>query len=300
MRITHQMMTSRLIMDLNQSTSKIAAAQRQVASGNRINKPSDDPLGAHDALRYREELAGIDQYASNVSEATDWVSTTDTALGEITDIVHRARELTVQGANGSVNANNRAAIAAEIDKLIDAVKDAANAKVGDAYVFSGSQTLTPPYTSGASDAYAGDTGVIARSIGPGVSVQVNTPGTSVIGAGGGDGKLLDTLRNIKAHLTGGTPANLNALNTTDLAALETNLDTISAARAVVGAAQNRIDTAETRLADAKEATTNLLGNTESADMGLALAQLTAQQTAYQAAMRTGATLIQTSLMDFLR
>lgn len=300
MRITHQMMTSRLIADLNESTSKIADAQRQVSSGKRITRPSDDPLGAHDALRHREELASIDRYVANAGEATDWVTQTDTSLAEITDIVHRVHELTVQGASGTTNTAGRQAIAAEIEKLIDAVKDSANAKVGDAYIFSGSQTLTPPYTAGAVDTYAGDAAVVARSIGPGVSVQVNTTGSAVLGAGGGDGKLLDTLRNIHTHLLGGTAADLTALQTTDLAALDSNLATIGTVRATVGAAQNRIDSAETRLLDAKEATTTLLGDTESVDMGLALAELTAQQTAYEAALRTGATLIQTSLMDFLR
>lgn len=300
MRITHQMMSARLLADLGDSTSKIAAAQREITSGKRIHQPSDDALGARDALRYREQLAAIDRFNANADQANGWLQTTDTALQQITDVVHRVRELTVQGANATTSTAGRQAIAAEVDKLIDAVKDSANAKVGDAYVFAGSQTLTPPYTQGASDAYAGDGAVIARSIGPGVSVQVNTPGSAVLGAGGGDGKLLDTLRAIKAHLTGGTTADLSALQTTDLAALDTNLDTINIVRANVGAAQNRVDTAQARLADAQETTTAMLGDTEDADIADALTRLTSQQTAYQAALRTGATLIQTSLMDFLR
>jgi flagellar hook-associated protein 3 FlgL len=300
MRVTHQMMSSRLMADLADSTSKIAATQRQISSGKRITQPSDDALGARDALRYREELTAIGKYRDNVGEATDWLSITDTSLQEVTDIVHRVHELTVQGATGTTNALGRQALAAELDKLIDATKDSANAKAGDAFVFAGSQTLTAPYTPGAVDTYAGNGAVIARSVGPGVSVQVNTPGSAVFGSGGGDGKLLDTLRNIKTHLVGGTPADLAALQTTDLAALNTNLDTIGSVRATLAAAQNRIDSADTRLADAEEATTALLGDTEGADMGLALAQLTAQQTAYQAALQTGAKLIQTSLMDFLR
>lgn len=300
MRITHQMMSQRLLIGLQDNTSKIATTQREISSGRRINQASDDALGAHDALRYREQLSAIGQYRANASEAVGWLQTTDAALGEITDAVHRVRELTVNGANGSLSATNRQAIAAEIDKLIDAVKDTANAKVGDAYIFSGGQTTTPPYTQGASDAYAGDGAVIARAVGPGVSVQVNTPGSAVLGAGGGDGKLLDTLRNIKAHLVGGTAADITALQTTDLKALDTNLDAISLTRATAGAAQNRIDAADTRLQDAFQATTTLLSDTEDTDMADAITKLTAQQTAYQAALKTGASLIQTSLMDFLR
>lgn len=299
LRVTEGMMSRRLLSDLGLASRKIADAQREISTGKRITKPSDDPTGAHRAIVLRGQIAESQRHAKNVDEATGWLTTTDTALASMQDIVHRVRELTVQGANDTTDPDARNAIALEIDQLADALKTAANANYAGQYVFSGTQTTTAPYAPG-SDTYQGDAGTIAREIGPGVSVQINALGSTVVGSGGGDGKLLATLRNIAADLRAGTAAGANSLRTTDLQDLDTNLDTLGQARSIIGATQNRLDAAATRLADITDANTKLLSDTEDADMSEAILDLTTQQTVYQAALRAGASIIQTSLMDFLR
>jgi flagellar hook-associated protein 3 FlgL len=296
-RITSQSLNTRVLDDLRSAQAKVARHQQEVSSGKRIIQASDDALGTHDALRLRGTLDGIAKNQASVSDATAWVSATDTALSTLTDIVHRARELTLQGANGATTPAARATIAKEIGQLIEAAKDAGNAKVGDAYIFGGTATTTPPYTSGATDTYAGDAGVVARSIGPGISLQVNTTGAQVLGSAGGDGQLLDTLRKIQANLGA---SNTNALSTTDLQALSANLDTITAEQATVGATQNRLEAADSRLGDARLATMDLLGRTEDVDPVEAIMNLNAQSAAYQGALKTAANVLQPSLLDFLR
>jgi flagellar hook-associated protein 3 FlgL len=200
-----------------------------------------------------------------------------------------------------LSANNRKAIADEIDQLIENVRDQANATLDGRYLFSGAQTTTQPYGAG-SDAYLGGrTGqdVVALDIGPGVSVQVNTDGLALFGEGtaANDGLLLDTLRTLSGDIRAG---NTNAVRTTDLQALDRNTTAIVDARAAVGATQNRVDAAKSRLADLEDATTKLLSDTEDADMAKAILTLSTQQSAYQAALQSGASVIQQkSLMDFL-
>jgi flagellar hook-associated protein 3 FlgL len=296
MRITSQMMTSRVLSDLQASQTRLASLQSQVSTGRKISQASDDPLGTANALRQRTDMAGIARDQQSVSEAGDWVSATDSALSQVTDVMHRVKELTVQGANGATTSAGRAAIAAEIGQLIESVKNSANAKVGDSYIFGGTATTAPPYTAGATDTYAGDNGTVARSIGPGVSVPVNTTGAQVFGSGGGDGKLLDTLRNIQAHLSAN---NVNALGTTDLQALDANLDAVTAVQAGVGATQNRLDAAASRLTDAATTAAKVNDSTESADLAESLMHLSAQSSAYQAALKSASSIMQPSLLDFL-
>ncbi len=297
MRITSQSLNTRVLDDLRSAQAKVARSQQEVSSGRRIIQASDDALGAHDALRLRGALEGIQKHQTSVSDASAWVSATDSAMSTFTDIVHRARELTLQGANGAATPSARATMAKELGQLIEAAKDAGNAKIGDAYIFGGTATTTPPYQAGAVDTYGGDAGVIARSIGPGVSLQVNTTGAQVLGSGGGDGQLLDTLRTIQANLLAN---NTNALSNTDLKALDANLDTISGVQATVGATQNRLDAADSRLTDAQLATTDLLGRTEDVDPVESIMRLNAQSAAYQGALKTAANVLQPSLLDFLR
>jgi len=301
MRITHTMLSARLLGDLRRTNDAIASASEQISTGRRVNRPSDDAAATRAAILQRGDLAGIDAYKQSTGEASDWVNATDTALGGLADVLHRARELAVQGANGSLNPTDRENIAAEIDQLVAAAKERANTRVGDHYLFSGTALTTPPYST-ASDAYAGDAGAVLREIGPGVTVQVNQFGSAILGSGQGaaDGKLIDTLRDLADHLRGGTPADLGALRTTDLQNLESNLTQLSQARATNGAMAARLEAATTRLDDLELAGTSRLSRLEDADMAKAMLDLSTRQSAYQAALRAGATVIQPSLMDFLR
>jgi flagellar hook-associated protein 3 FlgL len=216
--------------------------------------------------------------------------------------VQRARDLTVQGASDSAGQAARNAAAAEIDQLIESVKQEANASYGGRYVFSGTATNTPPYAVGGADTYLGDTAAVAREIGPGVSVQVNVVGQSLLGDGQGaaDGKLLNVLRDISDHLKSGVVADANTLRTTDLKALDTNLDALSQSRATVGATTNRLETADSRLQEVEESLTKLLSDVEDADMAKTYVDFSMQQSVYQSALKAGANIVQQSLLDFLR
>lgn len=296
-RVTEGMLGRRLLSDLRASTHRIATAQRQIASGRRIDKPSDDPLGTHNALRLRSELAGIQQDKRTIADTKGWIDTTDSALGTLTEVVHRARELALQGANGAIGQTERNKLADEIDQLIETAKSAGNTSYGGRYVFAGQDSADPPYTSGALDTYDGDNGAIARQIGPGVSVQINVTGVSVLGTNGGGPKLLSTLRTLSADLRSG---NLPGLRGAALTSLGRNLEDVTSARGTIGALSTRLEAAEARLAQIEESTTALLSENEDTDIAKAMIDLTTQQSVYQAALQSGQSLIQPSLLDFLR
>src|SRR5439155_1376960 len=170
----------------------------------------------------------------NIDEATGWLETTDDALSDAASVINRARELTVQGASDSLGPDQRQAIALEIDQLIEAVKESANATFQGTYVFSGAATTTAPYAAGSNVFGADPSGTVARTIGPGVSVKINTNANDIFGSGAPaapDGKLISTLQSISAHLKTDTPAAHDALRNGDLADLSANLDTLSQARA---------------------------------------------------------------------
>jgi flagellar hook-associated protein 3 FlgL len=297
-RITESMTGRRLLADLNASTTNVAKYQRQISSGRRIEKPSDDPLATHTAMRLRSELQALENDQRSIADSKGWLDTTEAALSSITDVVQRANELALKGANGTMAQSDRDKVADEIDQLIETAKSAANASYGGRYVFSGTMTDTQPYAVGGVDTWNGDTGgQIFRQVGAGQTIVVNVRGEDILGSGGGDDKLLATLRNVAANLRSG---NIAAIRANDLGDLQTNLEEVTSARGVVGALTTRIDSASNRLAQIEEATTGLLSDAEDTDIAKALIQLTTQQSVYQAALKSGQTLIQPSLLDFLR
>jgi flagellar hook-associated protein 3 FlgL len=301
MRITEGMTRRTVLQDLGASKARLNQLQREISSTHRITRPSDDPFGTGRTLQLSGELEGFKQFKANVDDGVGWVTATETALARITDTVQRARELLVQGGNDSNGQVAREGIAAEIEALTEAVKQEANVTYDDRYIFSGTATETPPYELGASDAYQGDEGTIQRTIGKGVQVGVNVNIQTVLGEGAaaGDNKLLDVLRDIATDLRGGTPANAEALRGSDLERLSANMDELTRVRAVVGATTNRLETAGTRLEQLQEASLNQLSQVYDVDMAEALVNYSSEQAAYETALRSGAKLIQPSLMDFL-
>jgi len=305
-RITHGMMQRNVLADLNSVSARLSKTQQKIASNKEIERPSDDPFEASRAMALRQSLAATRQQSRNAQDAMGWQEATEQSLGQITDLVHRARELVVRGATDSADAQDRTAIAAELEQIIESVKQNANATYRGSYLFSGSKTDTPPYQQGAADAYAGDEagldpavpGVL-REVGPGVTMSINTVAREFLGDGqsAGDGKLIDTLRGAVAALRTDDAA---TLRDTQLAKLDANLDSLLEVRARNGARSNRLDSAVTRLSEVEESTVKQLSQTEDADIAKTLIDFNSQQAAYQSALRAGASLVQTSLLDFLR
>jgi flagellar hook-associated protein 3 FlgL len=303
-RITNNMISRSLLADLNDVASRQAATRRQMSSGKAITRPSDDPYAAGRALALRNELDAIQQHSRNVREAQGWMAVTDTALAHIGDMAQRARELVVQGATDTLPQTSRDAIAAEIDQLIAGMKQEANATYDGRYVLAGSRTNVPPYDSrvlappaAPNDTYGGDAVKQQREVGPAVRMEVNITGDRALGGDPGDGKMLDVLRNVAAHLRAGDTA---ALGTSDLKALTGQIEQVLGIRAEVGAGMNRLETAAARLDETEESATSLLSETEDADMAKTLIAYSTQQAVYQSALNAGSRIVQTSLLDFLR
>ena len=295
-RITSGMMTSTLLSDLNNVQNQLTETQQQLSSGMRIQKPSDDPFGTGQALLYQADLASNTQYQSNVNDGTSWLNATGTALSDMTSDVQRVRTLLVEAANTTEGTQGNQDIALEVSQLIDSIKTDGNTQYAGQYVFSGTKTSTAPYAVGGADTYSGDTGAVSRQIGPGVQVQINLPGSSVIGDGATSGSLLNVLNTIVSDLNSN---NTSALGTTDLSALDTASDNLSSAQATVGAVSNRLSTALSRLQSLQQSTTQLLSNDEDADMAQETINYSQQEAVYEAALKAGANIIQPSLMDFL-
>jgi flagellar hook-associated protein 3 FlgL len=305
MRITNSMVQRNVLADLNSVSERLTRSQMKAASGKEITKPSDDPFHASQAMALRTSLKGTQQHQRNVEDAMGWAEMSEDALDDITQNAQQARDLLVQGGTDSTDQTSRDSIAAELEQLIAGIKQGAGKTYRGSYVLSGATTATRPYADGPDDTYHGDEAGydpaiagIVREIGPGVTVTINTVGRDVLGDGqaSGDGKLLNVLRDAVDHLKAGDGPALRA----DLGKLDGNVDHILGVRAANGARSQRLESALSRLQETEEATVSSLSNVEDADIAKTLIELNSQTAAYQAALRAGANLVQSSLMDFLR
>jgi len=297
-RITTQMTASMTLNDLQQSLNRLDTTQQQLSSGKKLNQPSDDPYGTSQAMSLNGQLSSLNDYTNNITDGTAWTQQATTSLGDIDSMVQRVRELVVQASNGTYTQSDLNASASEVNQLIDAIKQEANASYNGQYIFSGTSTGTAPYQTGSTDTYQGGTGSVDRLIGPNTTLSINTNISSLLGNGqaSGDGGLLDTLRTIASDMQSG---NTGAIGGADLQNLDSNFGTLTQMEANVGAVSNRLTLASTRIQQLQNSDTTALSNVQDADMATVAINFSTEQAAYSAALKAGANIVQSSLLDFL-
>lgn len=312
-RVTNSMVSDRVLYDLQTRYRELADSQTQISTGRSVNAPSDDPIAAAQERLRQSELSGIKSGQAGVAAVQTRLTSMEASLESIRSVLSRANELALTGANGSYSQTDRNAMADEIDQLIKSVKDSVNAKVDSDYVFSGTATDKAPYTTATGDTYQGDANPIVRDGGAGTQLSTNpsfiavdgtsTPLTAgaILGSGSatGDGKILDALTQLSAHLRGGTAADLQAIGTTDLQAIQANQTAISSAVSAIGAMSNRATAAASRLDDLEDGTKQKIDDLTGIDLAKAITEYTTQSAAYQASLKVGAQIIQPSLLQFL-
>ncbi|HWX44130.1 MAG TPA: flagellar hook-associated protein FlgL [Solirubrobacteraceae bacterium] len=301
-RITNDMVIGSTLADINSAQLAMARTQSELSSGKSILEPSDNPYGASQAIALQSSIDGLTSYEKSVQDGVSWMNTSSSGLASIDSQVQRVRELVLQGANEINSPTDLANIAAEVAQLAEGVKQDANTQYAGQYVFSGTLTNTPPYQPGAGkDAYQGNAGAVFRAISPASSVNVSVNLASVLGNGAepGDGKLLDTLRTIAKNLQEGTPAAIEALRTTDLKTLDTNLNNLTGLQAEAGAVTDQLDVAASRIQALHNTAAQQLSNVQDANIAKVSIEFSNEHAAFEAALRAGASIVQESLLEFL-
>jgi len=287
------MMTQNLLRNLETAQGKMDQLQNQLSSGHRINRPSDDPVGIQNAMRLKNNISSVEQWKNNAAEAVDYMSTTDSTLGDMTSMLQRARELTVQGANGTLAPMDRSVIADEVDQISAQLKMMANTKIGSKYIFSGTATDKELIPSDGSASQANGLPVNFE-VGNNSPIDISVSGQNLFG--GSVSGILASLKNLSTDLRSGNSAGINNA----LGNIDANIDNVLTLRAGLGARTNRMTALQEQLDYTSANLTQSLSGIEDADMAKTITDFTNSQNVYKAALSVGAKIIQPSLVDFMR
>lgn len=145
MRITNQMTMNKVILNITRNTNTVNNLYTQLTTGKKIQMPSDNPIVASRALKFRTNVSDTQQYIRNVQQGISWMSITEQALknlveSALTDI----KELCIEGASDNYNIDNKQTFSTQMRSLLEQMGNEMNVTYTGRYVFSGYRTDKPP------------------------------------------------------------------------------------------------------------------------------------------------------------
>ncbi len=145
MRVTFRSLNRNMQHVINSRYEDLSRLQEQLATGKRLLRPSDDPVDVANDLKLRAKGAQLAQYKRNIEDGLGFMTVTDSAMNSMNDLLHRLRELAVQGATDTVGESERAFIGREVEQLLRQVVSLLNTRHKGEYVFSGTHTTIAPF-----------------------------------------------------------------------------------------------------------------------------------------------------------
>jgi flagellar hook-associated protein 3 FlgL len=288
--------------NLNRNLSNMNKRYTQLSTGKRVNKPSDDPVSASKALKLRADVSEIEQHQRNTKDALSWLDITESAVDNLQDVLHRAKELTVQAATGTMGKDDREKVVSEIKQLKEQIMQIGNTTYAGRYIFSGFQTdkklFDDPKGDGTYNIDVTGNQNISYQIAVGEQIEVGVFGTELFGKDGSGTKsevvkdFDDLITRLEAEPRGDVKDSV--------AKIEAHLDNTLKVRGEIGAKTNRLELVEKRLEKDAINFTELLSENEDVDMAETIMHLKMEESVYRASLSAGAQVIQPTLLDFIR
>jgi flagellar hook-associated protein 3 FlgL len=291
MRVSDRMMYDQANSNAVSARDKVLSAYDQASTGMRVTHPGDDPTSAGLIVKGRQTMSRIDGLSQGAARANDELGVVDSSLQEMSNLVARVRELTVQMGNDSYSPVDRANAANEVNTLFRQATMLMNTDVNGRYIFGGTRDSAPPFDT--TGAYQGDTNVRQLEIAPGVVEDASVRAdVAVKGVGGG----VDLFATLTALSTALSSNDSNGIRGT-----LSNLDAVSHqlgnTLAKVGASMNAFQTAQNVGETLKLDAASALSREQEIDIFDATSKLALANHALEATLTAAASTFRMTLMD---
>lgn len=298
MRVTFATSQRAAMEGIARAAERMAVFQRQVSTGLRVGRPSDDPSAAATAIVERGAVAAFDQFSQTSDAADSRLKVVDSVLSDLIDKLTSARATILSVRGSTATDSQRRAGAQELQSLRETVLEDLNTTFRGTFVFAGAAGTVQPFQknlAGAVDPYAGSTREVDVDIDRGRSVTVAFDGSAI--AQGADA--VDVFAAFDAASTAAVAGDGAALDAA-FAAITRAFDRATQAQGRVGASLRGVADQKLKLDDASRASKARVSTLEEANLAEAISGMQQAETTYTAALGSAARIAQTSLFDFLR
>ncbi len=287
--------------------NNLTQTQAQLAQGKQIINASDAPNQAASIQRLKSILNKQDSYKSSLDTIKARLEGEDITLQSASDLLVRAKEVAVQGANDTLNSTDRKALGTEMQALRDQLLSLANTKDSNGnYIFSGSRVKQPAFveTANGSPVYMGDQTRMNVRVGDQRSIPVNRTGTDAfvpIQRTDTDGKVtgigfFQSLDNLISSLNSSNSAEIRR----GVGELDTMQLGVSLARAQIGTNLNVVDQQTSVLEDTTLNLKTTLSSIEDLDYASAITKMNQQMMSLEAAQASFAKVSQLNLFNYIK
>ena len=301
-RVTSQMTSNLMLNTMNQNLSGLYNTYEQITSGKKLTSIAQNPADGTKVLKYNKQLGQLGDWSKNIATAKDELSQSYDTLGLIQDNLQRINELTISAANSYNSADSLEAIRNEVEQRTRTIAQLANTKYQDKYIFSGSNTSSIPYAldDDLNVTYSGTAqdGSWQRNIeiSEGVTMPLNLNGEEIFG-NETDG-IFATLKQLNDALKD-PDMDIRAISDM-LDPIQSGIKSITSAQAVISSRVQRLDATSSINDNVTLGLTEAKSNLQDTDMAQAATDLIRYQTALQASLQAGATIMQqATLLNYI-
>jgi flagellar hook-associated protein 3 FlgL len=285
-----------LLTALAQTQQQINTDLQEIASGQSVNVPSDNPTGAAVLIQNAAQTSEADQFLRSAGSVQGEMQNADATLNSVITALQRAISLGVEGANGTLNSADRAALATEVQGIQTQLLSLANVSYQGSFVFAGTATQTAPYvldpTSSSGVRYTGNAGVNSVTLGNHFSLQTNLPGSKLFSAPGND--MFQSIQDLITGLQSGTGIG-TAVNE-----ISSAYSYLNAQRVFYGNAVNQLNAQQIFLNGETTQLAQQQNSIGGADLTAVISNLVNAQTARQATLQAVGQTARIDLFDFIK
>ncbi len=322
-RITNNYINENVLNNLYTNRNILVDLQKQIASGRRFDRTSEDVLSSITVISANSTLGKIENYLKNIEAAKMEIETADKAILTSMDALHKARELTIQGLNATSGTEELNMMSAQIEQIVNQIKDIGNTKYGSKFIFGGKETSTPPFidppnppvVNGEGIYYSGSvSGSHEREIeiSEGVTIPINLCGGDIFGEyykddpdgipDNGDetttgSGLLSALSIIHEQMASSTPD--KDLIRQQLDNLDNSLTNLLSSQATLGSLLTRLEITESIHKDDKISFMDKRSGAQDIDYAKTISDLKFQESALKASLQVGAQIIKPSILNYM-
>ena len=262
----------------------------------------ENPIDGTKIMKYNKELGQLGDWSKNIASAKDELSQSYDTLGQVEENLQRINELTLEAANSFNSPESFNAIRDEIIQRTQAIAQLANTKYQDKYIFAGGNTSSIPYAldDDLNVTYSGTAqdGDWERNIeiSEGVTIPLNVNGEQVFGDE--NGGIFATLKQLTDALEG-PDVDVKEINAC-LDPIQAGIKNVTAAQGTISSRVQRLDATKSINESLSLGLTEMKSNIQDTDLAEASTALIMYQTALQASLQAGASIMQqASLLNYI-